>query len=84
MGRTVCWIKREDKPCNASGSLMGQKEAPSQVFGEVKGKPGECVVLDTKGERIPRRKVLVISAKLWKDESPGEGFILILGNHWQP
>ena len=50
MGRTVCWIKREDKPCNASGSLMGQaeKEAPSQVFGEVRGKPGECVVLDTK------------------------------------
>ena len=29
---------------------MGQaeKEAPSQVFGEVRGKPGECVALDTK------------------------------------
>jgi len=50
MSRRVCWIKREDKPCNALGSLISQaeKEAPSQVFGEARGEPGECVVLDTK------------------------------------
>lgn len=50
MSRTVCWIKREDKPCKALGSLIGQaeKEAPSQVFGEVRGEPRECVVLNTK------------------------------------
>lgn len=50
MSRRVCWIKREDKPCNALSSLISQaeKEAPSQVFGEARGEPGECVVLDTK------------------------------------
>lgn len=77
MSRTVCWIKREDKPCNALGSLIGQaeKEAPSQVFSEVREEGRRVCVLDTKkGERIPRRKVLVTSAKLWKRWKPRRRF----------
>lgn len=27
---------------------QAEKKAPSQVFGEARGEPGECVVLDTK------------------------------------
>ena len=48
---------------------------------EMRGEVEECMVLETKGGKISRRKVLVISAKLKKLKAQNKGVIGGLGQN---